>query len=282
MANDGYNATRAAVYIQDRWQPGIHPAAYNKMKIISHFLTMEKPGKQIHYMKHANLAINTLALGGDPAVLTQSANTEVEVIGLPKTIYCYTGVSEQVLDRIVDNLEGTLKDSIENGLAEGADIEGGKIATDFTQNVVGSNTINVSEATFRVLIQKLATSAKGYYEPGVTEPAFIVHTIQMDDILGEAAFTQYQFRGDGTPLIKGWVLRAHGAAFYASNNIQNVGATMRNMLIINDMTCGIAWNRKTKIELQNFLMEHRIIGHIDLSALTLWQEYGGLYSTQVT
>jgi len=281
MANDGYNTTRAAVYIQDRWQPGIHPAAYNKMKIIPHFMVLDKPGKQIHYMKHANLATNTLALGGDPTSLTQSANTEVEAIGTPKTIYVFTGISEQTLDRIVDNLEGTLRDSIENGLAEGADIEGGKIATDFTQNVVGSNAVDVTEATFRVLIQKLATSAKGYYEPGVTEPAFIVHTIQIDNILGEPAFTQFQFRGDGTPLIKGWVMRAHGAAFYASNNIQNVGATMRNMLLINDMSCGIAWNRKTKIELQNFLLEDRIIGHIDLSAVTLWQEYAGLFNTAV-
>lgn len=277
MANIG-TVTQLNALIEQRWAPGLHSAAYNKMKIIPHFMDLGKSGRQMNYRKIANFLSQILtegSQGGDG--LTQTGNTEVAATGTPKSVYVYTAVTDNVVARITQgDVLGSYRDAIELALAEGADIEGGKLATDMTSVVSGNNATPISEATFREIIQNLAFSAKGNYEPGVTEPSFLVHTKQMKYIMGDPAFTQQQYRGDGTPLIKGWLYRAHGANWYPTNNIVT-GTTTRNMLLLDDITMAVCWNLKARVKTQDFIAETRLVGMLDFAVFTPWQEYGGAY-----
>src|SRR3990172_3453492 len=253
-ANIG-TVTQLNALIEQRWAPGLHSAAFNRMKILPHFMDLGKSGRQMNYRKIANFVSAILTEGTSGAALTETGNTEVAATGTPKSVYVYTSVTKNVIARISQgDVLGSYRDSIELALAEGADLEGGKLATDMTSVVVGNNTTPITEATFREAVQGLAFSAKSHYEPGTTEPAFLVHTKQMKYIMGEPAFTQQQYRGDGTPLIKGWLYRAHGANWYPTNNILT-GATTRNMLLIDDITMAVAWNMEAQVETQPFIGE---------------------------
>ena len=274
--------TELATLIEERWAPGLHSAAYNKTKIINHFMDVGKAGKKAHYRKIANFVSQILTEGTAGGAIAQTGNTELEATGTPKSLFVYTAVTDNVVARMTEgNVISSYKEGILAALAEGADIEAGKIATDMVSVAKGSNAAPITEATFRDLVQDLAFSAKGNYEPGVTEPSFLVHTQQMKYIMGEPAFTQQQYRGDGTPLIKGWLYRAHGANWYPTNNIQNIGATRRNMLLLDDITMAVGWNLKSRIKVQDFIAETRIVGLLDFTVFTPWQEYGALLNSSL-
>jgi hypothetical protein len=283
MANEytpaGGTGASAAVWIQDRWRPGLAMAAYEKMKVAPHFDKLGSVGGKIHVMKFANLARNTLLGTTEGSNLSKSGQVEVEVTATPQTSYVFSEVNLNTIARMMFDPSDKFRSNIEMSIAEGVDVACAKLATDMVSVVVGSNAVGVTEATFRNLNSRLAESAKGYFEQGVTEPSFICHSRQIDDVMGDPAFTQYQYRGDGTPLVKGWVLRAHGASFYNSGNIQNTAGTMRNMLLIDGLTMGIGYNQTPDVKYEEFLLSKRIIGWTDFAVLTIWQEYGGRYDT---
>lgn len=279
MANE-YTPTQAAKWIAERWEPGLAMAAYEKMKVIPHFKRLKAIGGKVHIMKFANLARNTLADGTAGSALTVSGQTEVEVTALPKTVYVFAEVNLNTIARMMFDPTNDFRRSVEQSLAEGADVEGAKLATDMVTGVVGTNLVNVTEATFRKAISTLAENAKGYFETGETAPSFIAHSRQIDDIMGDPAFTQYQLRGDGTsPLVKGWVLRAHNANFYNSGNVQTTASTRRNMLLIDKLTMAYGYNQPPKVKYEEFQLSKRIIGWFDLAVITQWEQYGIRYDT---
>jgi hypothetical protein len=273
----------AAAWIKEVWEPGIAVAAYEEMKIAPHFRKLEAMSGQIHIRKHANLSRSTLGSTTAGSAISVTENTEVEVTKTPQTVYVYTAVSDVTIARMMFDPSDTLRGSIESSIAEGVDVECAKLFTDMTTSVVGNNGVDVTEATFRQGVQKLATNAKQYYKVGQDEPSFIVHANQIDDIMGEPRFTEYQMRGDGSsPLVKGWTLRAHGAAFYETGNIQVTSSTMRNGLLIDDLTMGIGYNQTPTVKMESYLLEKRIIGWVDFAAVTIWEEYGVRYDTKTT
>lgn len=277
-----YTTTEFSAWTPRVWEPGVEVASYNEAMLWRLARKLKAVGGQVNVRKFANLPRQVLADGSRGAGLTPSANTEVAVQGSPKTIYVYTAINDNAKARIMFDPEDDFKRSIEAALGEGVDIELANLATDFVSNAVGNINADIEEATFRVLVKKLAKAAKERFKIGKTEPAFVLAADQIDKVMGDPMFTQYQLRGgDSSPLVSGWVLRAHGAAFYESGTIQQTADTFRNMLVLPGVSIAIGFNQQIKLKVQDFEMEERLIGWCDVSALTVWEEYSGRYDTSI-
>lgn len=278
-----YTTTEADNWIAEVWEPGVQMAAYEETKIAPFFKKLKSTGSLLHIPKHGNLTSSVLAAGSAGGSITATANTETEVTAQPKTIYVYTAVNDNVIARMMFDPQDTLRQSIEMCLAERVDVECATIFTDLVSNVVGGTGENIGEATLRVLVKKLAMASKSFYKAGKTKPALILTPNEIDKILGDPVFTRYDVRG-GTDLsatISGWVLRAFGADFVEAGTVQQSSSAYRNALVLPDLTFGLAFNKKATVKRQEYLLEQRLVGWLDMSAVTIWEEYGGRYDTTI-
>lgn len=268
----------ANVWIAERWQPGLAALTYNKAKVIKLFRVLDKPGRKLHVPRHGNLSSLILGETARGSDLTAQSLTEDERTAMPQTVYIYVPVNWNVMARMMFDPQDDLTDSCEAAVAEGYDaICAGVYLDILTGIVVGGAAEHINEATLRNVAGQLKEACKG--DPEETRPFLLFHTREWNDIMGDAMFTQYQMRGDGSPLVKGWCAQAFGVDFYMTNNIKFAAGMARNLMGIPKSTFGVAWNRKPVAKHQEYLAEERIIVLADLAVLTVHPEYAALYNT---
>jgi hypothetical protein len=257
--------TNALRLLKEVWGPEVDVLAYDLARFWNRIDDIGPPGNKGHIALLGNLARFT-PVAGSFDNLTFSSNTETEAVFTPATLSVPVKLELNVPARGVGDLEGTFKTAVTMSLTEGVDAACLTDVSSLVTNLVGDGVANLDKPMVADAVQKMATGAKQYFEPGNTNGFCVLPSTQIDDLISITDLTSAQVRGDSVnPVARGWVSVAFGVSFTESTQCQVIGTTSYGVMAIG-RAFGVGFNqRPTVAPTQDFDLTHKIIAWTDFA-----------------
>lgn len=265
-----YNPGATGLYLMpEAWAKSAEKAVHDKTKFINRIREFPKLDNTLHIPKMSRFAALTLSQTAADGSVTYVANTETEATITPTGLYVATMldanyVAQGGVAKIAD-----FKAECEMTLAEKMDNVGLALVDDLTTNVLGAYAADIDAATWRGALAALAVSARGEAEPGQAPFYAVLHTSQIDDVLGISEFTHAEIRGTGaSALVNGLVTKGYGVDVAFSNQVNTTGAGADNPVFLPE-AFGVSYNQRISIKVQEFDLETKVIAYVNFGVATV-------------
>lgn len=276
---DEYTPTQVSAHIRKVWSKDIGLQANEEQVAVPHCADLEKIEGELAYRKFGTLQTNSLSDSAVGSGLTPSGNTEVAISATPATKYIMTVVNFNTAARLAFDPKTPLRKQMQAAMYEMVDRTVMGLASQFTTNVVGGATEEITDAMMREVKRRLTVSGKSEFKPGKTGYVVLMHPGDIETLDGIEAYYRSDVRGDKeTPLVSGWMYKVRGGTIYETGNVQ-VDTVTRNVAILPGMTWGIGYNAKYQAKLEEFEMLWKLIIWLDFGVLERWDEYGVAINT---
>lgn len=242
-----FTTTTAAVFIPEVWSKEVILARESRLYMANLVMRLDTDvdtyGNIIHLPTVSNLTAGDIAADGS---ITDQAPTETEIL---LTLNKWKGISINVPDIVMAQSKYDLlklyAEKMGYGLALIVEQDLLALYNSLTVNSVGTNGVDITDATLRSAVQKL-DDARAPFE----ERHLMIKPSQKNAILGIDKFVRYDsvpyLKGE-SPILKGNIGELYGVSVHVSPEVPTVSGETKNLMWQHD-AFALAMQKDIKVE----------------------------------
>lgn len=242
-----FTTTTAAKFIPEIWSKEVILARESRLYMSNLIMRLDtdvdEAGNKIHLPNVSNLSASDIGSDGS---LTDTAPTETEVV---LTLNKWKGVAINVPDIVMAQSKyDLLKLYAEKmGYALALITEQDLLAQydSLSTNTVGTNSVDITDATFRSAVQKL-DDARAPFE----DRHLVIKPSQKNALLGIDKFVRYDvipYAKGESPVVKGDLGEIYGVAIHVSPEVPTSAGETKNLMFQHD-AFALAMQKDIKVE----------------------------------